>query len=192
MPDKPDASAKDDGPLPASGLREIAISLDTYDDIFSDFDPRPYSSRQVSQDFLNEIHRRYYENTKGGFEVRFLIPAAMREPKYELTIKKRLRQHFAHEHAYIKHRIEKERRRGMLYLAAGLALLGLETMAALWWQNGEVWPRLVSWLLVPIGWFCVWTGIEKVAETPAKLVRKLALFEKFVKCEYIFVTVDES
>ena len=33
---------------------EISLLLDSYDDIFSDFDPRPYNQRALSQDFLAE------------------------------------------------------------------------------------------------------------------------------------------
>lgn len=176
----------------ASGLREIAISLDTYDDIFSDFDPRPYERRELSEDFLKEMSRRFYENPKGGIEVRFLIPADMREPRYEMTIRKRLRGHFAHEHQDVKTHIEKERGRGMRYAGAGFILLGLETASALWWTESQVLPRLVSWLLVPAGWYLMWTGIEKLVEVPAEWQHKLDLNERFVKCEYIFVTIEND
>lgn len=36
---------------------EISLVLDTYDDIFSDFDPRPYGERALSSDFLDEAKK---------------------------------------------------------------------------------------------------------------------------------------
>lgn len=45
-------------------MSEISIWLDNYDDIFSDFDPRPYSQRSLSDDFLAEakkIEHEFYE-----------------------------------------------------------------------------------------------------------------------------------
>ena len=77
--------------LNAEKLREITIQLDTYDDIFSDFDPRPYSSRALSEDFIKEIKRHYMEDKRGRFEVHFTIPASERNIGDEGLIKKRLR-----------------------------------------------------------------------------------------------------
>ena len=34
---------------------EVGLRLEKYDDIFSDFDVRPYSARALSVDFLEEI-----------------------------------------------------------------------------------------------------------------------------------------
>jgi len=41
---------------------KIEIALDDYDDIFSDFDIRPYKERQVSKDFLDELKVRMATN----------------------------------------------------------------------------------------------------------------------------------
>ena len=35
----------------------ISIVLDSYDDLFSDFDPRPYRIRALSDDFLLECKK---------------------------------------------------------------------------------------------------------------------------------------
>ena len=39
-------------PNPAVGA--VSLWLDTYEDIFSDFDPRPYGQRALSEDFVAE------------------------------------------------------------------------------------------------------------------------------------------
>jgi hypothetical protein len=31
-------------------LKEISIAIDTWDDIYSDFDPRPYNERDLSEE----------------------------------------------------------------------------------------------------------------------------------------------
>ena len=36
---------------------QISLWLDDYADIFSDFDPRPFSQRALSDDFLNEAKK---------------------------------------------------------------------------------------------------------------------------------------
>ena len=37
--------------------KEISFWLDSYDDLFSDFDPRPYAQKGFSEDFLDEAKR---------------------------------------------------------------------------------------------------------------------------------------
>ena len=43
--------------------KDIKIWIDEYDGIFSDFDPRPYSERNMSDDFLNECNKLFRENS---------------------------------------------------------------------------------------------------------------------------------
>ena len=72
----------------------ISLLLDTYDDIFSDFDPRSYSQRALSDDFLLEAKKASRDKVSGKIELNFLVPAAARDIKQEAIIKKRLREHF--------------------------------------------------------------------------------------------------
>jgi hypothetical protein len=57
-------------PKSVSDIFQIApIALDTYDDIFSDFDPSPFDHRVISEDFLSELRRRYNLTPKDNFVV---------------------------------------------------------------------------------------------------------------------------
>ncbi|MDE1798301.1 MAG: hypothetical protein KGH63_02760 [Candidatus Micrarchaeota archaeon] len=175
-----------DMPLAVS---EISVLLDTYDDIFSDFDPRPYDQRELSEDFLKELGRRHLETKKGGYEVHFLIPTAEREPRYEAIIKKRLREHFQHELHDLEGQIKHRHSRGLHHLLIGFGLLAAETSLVLFYPNSLA-QRLVSLLLVPGGWFYVWTGMELMLEEPFNMTQQRAFNEKFVRCSYVFVTAD--
>ena len=57
-------------------LSEISLIIDTYDDIFSDFDPRPYSQRALSDDFLLEARKASKDKVSGTFELNFLVYCA--------------------------------------------------------------------------------------------------------------------
>lgn len=59
-------------------LSEICLILDTYDDIFSDFDPRPYDERGLSDDFLSEARKAVKKKPSETIELKFLIPANKR------------------------------------------------------------------------------------------------------------------
>src|SRR3989338_5447495 len=73
---------------------QISLWLDTYDDIFSDFDPRHYSERALSDDFLIEAKKASLDKEGGHIELQFLVPQKIRNVKHESIIKQRLRAHF--------------------------------------------------------------------------------------------------
>src|SRR3989344_5995509 len=85
---------------------EISLLLDTYDGIFSDFDPRPYNERALSDDFLLEAKKASRDKATGTIELIFMMPADKMDMHQESLIKKRLRDHFKKHHA----RIQKEKK----------------------------------------------------------------------------------
>jgi len=169
-------------------LREIAIILDVYDDIFSDFDPRPYSQREMSEDFLKEIQRRYMANKKGRFEIRFSIPSQERDLKAELLIKKRLREQFTFMVKRETENINKTKRRGYLYIVIGAMVLLADTYFFFMFHEESVLYQVLSVMLIPAGWYGMFTGIGKVVDEPFESVEKKALYEKFEKANYVFLS----
>ncbi|MCX8195259.1 MAG: hypothetical protein N3G22_04105 [Candidatus Micrarchaeota archaeon] len=168
-------------------IREITIQLDSYDDIFSDFDPRPYSSRELSEDFLKEIRRRYLEDKRGRFEVRFTIPSAERDLREETLIRKRLREHFALMVAQENEVIASIRRRGYIYISAGAAVLLANVFALFLLEESSLLYQILSIFMVPAGWYGMFTGIGKVLDEPYEAIERKKVYEKFEKANYIFI-----
>ena len=73
-------------------MSEISLIIDTYDDIFSDFDPRPFDQRTISDDFLFEIKRASKEKPSGVIELKFMMPEKLRKPEQEVLIRKGIRE----------------------------------------------------------------------------------------------------
>jgi len=87
----------------------ISMILDSYDDIFSDFDPRPYEQKALSDDFLVEC-KKAAEDKKTEVELRMLIPQTKRNPEAESKIKKRLRNHFQSHYKQKQEEKDKKKR----------------------------------------------------------------------------------
>ncbi|MEI7477473.1 MAG: hypothetical protein WCJ81_02910 [bacterium] len=82
---------------------KMSLILDTYGDIFSSFDPRPYEERALSDDFLDECKKITDDKKIDLLELRLLIPKAQRSVVDEELIKKRLHAYFlAQYHLYYK------------------------------------------------------------------------------------------
>ena len=174
----------------ASALRDISITLDTYDDIFSDFDPRPYSQREMSEDFLKEMSRRYMEGKHGRFEVHLIIPSSARDLKAESLIKKRLREQFTFMVKRETEAIQKTKNRGYFYMLIGFLILLIDTYLYFYFSYESIFYHLVTILLVPAGWYGMFTGIGKVIDEPYEATERKKLHEKFERAEFSFMSDD--
>ncbi len=67
-------------------IKEISIAIDTWDDIFSDFDPRPLNIRALSEDFIAELKKRYRETRKGDFLVTIYAPISLKDAESEKAV----------------------------------------------------------------------------------------------------------
>src|SRR3989344_4684151 len=104
-------------------MSEISLWLDNYDDIFSDFDPRPYSLRSLSDDFLLEAKKASRDKDANRLELRFLISIEHRDQKVEAIIKKRLRDHFTKHSNQLERDMTKVRNQSIVSLLLGVMLM---------------------------------------------------------------------
>lgn len=173
----------------SSVLNSIQIALDGYDDIFSDFDPSPYSQRVLSDDFVKEIQKRYIETKKGDFEVRFSLPVKLRNPKTEALIKKRLKEYFTAQYKEVENELEKKKRTGILKFVIGFLLLAGEVINRFYTKN-DILFDILSVLFVPAGWYGMFSGLESFFDLPQRYSDQKRFLKKFRDAIYLFVSEE--
>lgn len=166
-------------------MSEIGISLDGYDDIFSDFDPRSYSERSLSDDFLAECKKAAREKTSGTIDLKFLIPSASRDAKAEETVRKRLHEHFRKHHSLLEREVKAIRRKGVLMVLAGFAMMMAATRLRDADPSGFVQELFIT-MLEPSGWFTTWFGFDQVLYATAQKRPDLDFYAKMARCEIHF------
>jgi hypothetical protein len=136
---------------------EIAIALDTYDDLFSDFDIRGYEERALSKDFLDELRVRLRRSwTKPNLNIVFLIPAGGRSGADEELIVQRMSSFFAERREHYLREDKKAKRKSFLFVIVGLALSVAANIVA---ESFVSLPLFNDFILIP-SWFFVWSGFE--------------------------------
>ena len=66
---------------------DISIWIDSYSDMFSDFDPRSFSERTISNDFIAQL-KKVSRDTKGKVSVlKLLVPVGMQKDDHEKDCK---------------------------------------------------------------------------------------------------------
>ncbi len=166
-------------------LQKVDMALDVYDDLFSDFDPSPYHTRLLSEDFLSELRRRYVSTGENDIVVNFTIPEALRNDKTESLIKKRIKEHFKMRVRTIKQKAREKVDNGVIRLAGGILL----SIALFIVPELDTVPLLTIFSVLI--WYSIWSGLENVLEASSSLGKKKAFAEKFTRADYIFYSQEE-
>lgn len=161
-----------------SETNEIFIHLEQYDDIFSDFDMRPYSKKALSVDFLGEIKRASVDKTAEGIELVLHAPEKERSESHEATIKERLAAHFK-RHFQI---LQKEKNK-VMRLGSGMVILGIVCMviATQIIYRDPTDDFFLSFLVVffePAAWFLLWEGMDKLMFESKEVNPDLEFYKK--------------
>ena len=175
---------KEEGELLAKS--EVSLVLKTYDDIFSNFDPRPYSERAISVDFIAEAKRAVRDTDSGQLELSILLPASQRKVDKELMIKKRLREHFK-KHAE-KH--EKERKgvlnQGIFFIIFGTIFMFIASYILLNYTGRTLMGEFIVVLLEPGGWFLLWEGMDLIVFKSKEVKPDLDFYRKMTTADISF------
>jgi hypothetical protein len=162
----------------------ISLILDSYNDIFSSFDPRPYNEKALSDDFLIECKRAARDKDDSGFELILSVPKAKRNVNDEFKIKKRLREHF-HKHSIEEERvINKTKREGFIWVLIGSLLIFGIGIGLINIENLVI-QSLLALFEIP-GWFLVWEGMGKIFIDTRKLEPDYLFYKKMATSEILF------
>jgi hypothetical protein len=169
-------------------LREgnIPLILDSYDDIFSDFDPRGYSEKALSDDFLSEC-KRAAKDKEFGAELRFFVPQAKRKLGEEKEIKKRLKDHFKKHYLLLKRERKKELRMGISFMIVGIILMLVATFVLFKYEETFASSFIII-ILEPGGWFFFWEGLEQIVFQPKSAKSEKAFYKKMSDCSVKFLS----
>ncbi|MFN7991221.1 MAG: hypothetical protein U0R44_03620 [Candidatus Micrarchaeia archaeon] len=166
-------------------LQIVDIALDSYDDIFSDFDPSPFTTRILSEDFLRELYRRYPQAGKGQYVVNLTMPASLRQEKTEHLIRKRIKDHFRDRIRILELRTREKLHSGLIRCLFGFAI----SIAFFVFPSLESAPLLT--ILSVLIWYSLWSGFELILESSLRLSRKKGVVEKLMKADYNFMDQEE-
>ncbi len=185
MAEEPQVTIKD-----VLNKTEISLILDTYDDIFSDFDPRPYGERTLSEDFLFEA-RRAVRDKKEGFELNLLIPNNLRNAAQEEKIKHRLKEHFKNHYIQIEDELSAYKKQALLLVFIGIVIGLIEALTLSSPSTFDISALLVDVIgivLTPASWFSIWTGFDHLIYRPKNLLADESFYMKMQNIHISFTS----
>ncbi len=165
--------------------------LDRYEEIFSDFDPSPFSHRIVSDDFISEARRISIDKTGHIKEFNLYLPENLRNEHEEEIIKKRLHDFFVMRfHKYVKE-FSDVRKKGMIFALLGIMLLAIITYLFSLKTYSEI-MQFIFIVAEPAGWFLIWMGIDNMFFTNKPKKPDMELFRRLSKAGIHFHSTPEN
>lgn len=158
--------------------KEISLRLEQYDDIFSDFDVRPYSRRALSSDFLDEIRRASYDKYNNGIELNLYVSETERDLSKEEIIANRLTDHFKKHFTILSKEKKKIFSLGWFMVSLGVVCMLLVTRIVYNDPANNIWLSFLRVFLEPAAWFLLWEGMEQIIFISKKLEPELSFYRK--------------
>lgn len=159
-------------------IQEITIAIDSWDDVFSDFDPSPIDQRILSEDFLSELKKRYRETQRGNFIITIYAPALLKDDLTEKLVTKRLKQYFRFRYLSISKEVMTAIRKGFIFVIGGIVSLSVLTLLTYFKMLERLALELMGIILMPLGWFGIWEGFSRIIEPTPLLKQEQELFAK--------------
>jgi len=172
-------------------LKEISVVIDNWDDIFSDFDPRPPGERVLSEDFILELKKRYRESRSGSFVITLNAPLSLRDEATEKKVVKQIKAHFRRVFLQRKKEVLRLRVRGGIFVTTGICSLGFLTLITYYRLFSNLAIELLSIVFMPLGWFGIWEGFSKLVDTSPAVIQEKKLFEKLANAAFKFKFYEE-
>jgi len=166
---------------------ELSIWLDRYEDIFSDFDSRPFSERTLSDDFIIEAKKMAKEKSTGAIELKLLMPAQLRQKNTEEIIIKSLHVHFRRFAHLLKDEMKQAKKKGFLLCVLGFSIMiGAVYFAGLAEKN--FLNNALRVIMEPAGWFFVWTGFDLIFYLSRKKKSEFNFMDRMAHAEIKFLS----
>ncbi|MGV3593252.1 MAG: hypothetical protein ACO1PZ_16310 [Gammaproteobacteria bacterium] len=164
----------------------VSLWLDAYTDIFSDFDPRPFAERAISDDFIVQV-RRLARDAGGVAALRLLLPEGAEREESERTIRKRLHDYFDGMYEQLDAEARAVRNKGLQMTAAGVAMMIVASY--IYYRGLTLFSHyLLLVLLEPGGWFLFWNGLDDLFNFAKAKQRDVAFFARMAAVHVEFGT----
>ena len=165
----------------------IPLVLDSYDDIFSDFDARSYSEKALSGDFLLECKKASVDKND-KIRLRLFLPKNKRNLLEEIKIKKRLKEHFNKHFRQKKREITGMKMEGAFWAFMGAVMMVVSAFF-LGKQDLSFGIHLLTTLVQPAGWFFLWEGLAKILIAPKEKLPDYYFYKKMSGSEISFANL---
>jgi len=168
----------------------IPIWLDSYDDVFDDWDPSPFKMRDIEDEFLDFLWDSVEDIPKREdiiFE--FFIPAALKNVQKEQILVSALMHHFDYMEIRNEKKLQKERLEAAKYFALGILFFIIAYMGP--FKADTLAVRIMEDGLFVGGWVFMWETFSNLFIESREFNEERHIIRRFMKAKVRFVEKRE-
>ncbi len=167
------------------GAYEILVSLNKYEDIYSDFDPSPFKKRDIQEDFVDYIWDSALDiPIKEDISVVFLMEENIRDLRKENQVLKALNNYFEYILNKKKREYHNEKKKSFRYLIIGI-LLAIFVYNDVF-SGVKVWNKIFSEGIMIGTWVFFWEAFYDIFIECQTVRKEIKLAKRFLKIKYVF------
>ena len=171
-------------------MKGINLWLDSYEDIYSDFDSRHYLTRRISEDFLAELLIEL-KNAPDARNMILSLPARQRDEATEKIIASSLHKFFNGRFKLHAHLCKQKLSNGLSFLIFGLILMLLNSWII--YRTNETYLIIcLRVLLEPASWFLLWSGLDFLFYNFAGLKKNKKFYQSLSEMHINFQSSEEG
>jgi hypothetical protein len=159
-------------------MAELSLWLDSYDDLYSDFDSRNYIKRRISQDFIDELRASFTYREEKIDALILLLPHSKRDPNIEAAIAANLKEQVRKRIDMLTADAKRAYGRGIKLLIAGIVVMALSTFT-LYRSFQSYWITLARVIFEPSSWFMIWNALEYLFYDYKDILKKIEFYQTF-------------
>lgn len=171
-------------------MEDLKLWLDSYNDIYSDFDSRHFLKRRISEDFLQELRLALKSHKLPMQNMILYLPLAERKVSLESDIEKSMKNFFEDQYGQAKLKTSKKLRTGISLVCLGISSMLIYAYLGIQHQQQSV-LTIAKVILEPAGWFMIWTGMDALFYDLKKLKKEMQFFQTLAKLSIQFQTTEE-
>ena len=167
---------------------EIKIWLDSYDDMFSDFDPKPYEIRTVSDDFITQTRKVSKDQFGKSVILNLELPESKRKKEEEHNIAKNLSNYFNTRFQQLSEEKRKRTNKGAILTISGSFLMVIAGYIS-FVKPDLFFIHLLLILSEPAGWFMLWMGLDNLFYNTGKQKKEMIFYSKMASASIEFNSI---
>jgi hypothetical protein len=170
-------------------MNEVKLWLDSYNDIYSNFDSRHYLKRRISEDFLDELRNELKNEQLNKGNIILLLPQQERDEPSEKIIANSIITHFNKQYNFHKNKCQYKLNKGILLFISGFIIMLLNAWFSFHYKESftSIFLRI---LLEPAGWFLLWAAFDFLFYDYAKLKTIRNFYKQLSKAKVFFKATD--
>lgn len=157
-------------------MSEISLWLDSYDDIYSDFDSRHYLKRRISEDLIDELQSSLKYIPGRTENLQLLLPHNQRKMDIEKEIAFSIKEQFNKRLDILKQSARNIYNRGLMLVMLGVLVMAIDSLIAYKGYSSYL-MTVLRIILEPAGWFLIWNGLDFLLYEYRKTKKDIDFFD---------------